>query len=325
MGVRLIVEVLDFAPANLTPRERWALVVMAEGARDTTRVCWPGVENDERFIRRCRLSRSQRYAVIKALIEKGVLENVRRGQKHVRASYRIAVMAPANAVLPEPQDAPDESEAPNSQGPGLQDAENAAPDSQRPDSQDAEDQGVDSQRPGFESSASRFTDLSVPVYRTPSPQSPQSPHFFKEDDGALFPNIGEPKAPAKSTKQPKRKATKGKSEPDPENQRINKFADLYYDAAGGLTDHKKVRSVVKAALARGTTEEDLERGLLHQATDGEYSLTLDSLRVSINRSDPRRTNQNRSSNLRVVGGSRQEVPDAEYWSKLTPEELRNIL
>lgn len=35
--------------------------------------------------------------------------------------------------------------------------------------------------------------------------------------------------------------------------------------------------------------------------------------------------KNRTSNLRVVGGARQEIPDHEYWSKLTPEQLRNIL
>lgn len=44
MGVRLIVEVLDHAPANLTPAERLVLVVIAEAANDRTREGWPGTE-----------------------------------------------------------------------------------------------------------------------------------------------------------------------------------------------------------------------------------------------------------------------------------------
>lgn len=108
MGVRLIVEALDYAPDTLTPRERYVLVVLAESARDATRVCWPGIEDDETFIRRSRLkSRSQRYAVIKGLVDKGALESVKRGNRGSRAVYRIARLAPAGAVLPEPQEAPE--------------------------------------------------------------------------------------------------------------------------------------------------------------------------------------------------------------------------
>lgn len=44
MGVRLIVEVLDHAPPDLTPAERLVLVVLAESANDTTREAWPGME-----------------------------------------------------------------------------------------------------------------------------------------------------------------------------------------------------------------------------------------------------------------------------------------
>lgn len=44
MSIRLIVEVLDHAPADLTSQERLVLVVLAEGARDHTRTCWPGMD-----------------------------------------------------------------------------------------------------------------------------------------------------------------------------------------------------------------------------------------------------------------------------------------
>lgn len=44
VGIRLIVEVLDRAPAELAPQERLLLVVLAEAAADETRECWPGME-----------------------------------------------------------------------------------------------------------------------------------------------------------------------------------------------------------------------------------------------------------------------------------------
>lgn len=183
MGVRLIVEVLDFAPANLTPRERWFLIVLAEGARDHTRVCWPGVEDDEIFIRRTRIaSRSQRYSALKALIQKGALENVVRGQKGVRAGYRIPKLAPEGAVLP-PAQGPESPDAEaNAQGPGSPDNE-----PQRPESPDAENPDVDR-------SGSRFSDFSVPETRTPSPQSPhvskEKPKMPPKDSGKPSPNEG---------------------------------------------------------------------------------------------------------------------------------------
>lgn len=44
MGVRLIVEMLDTAPHDLTPAERLVLVILAEHADDRTRKCWPGID-----------------------------------------------------------------------------------------------------------------------------------------------------------------------------------------------------------------------------------------------------------------------------------------
>jgi hypothetical protein len=44
MGIRLIVEVLDHAPAELTAQQRLLLLALAETARDETRTCWPGME-----------------------------------------------------------------------------------------------------------------------------------------------------------------------------------------------------------------------------------------------------------------------------------------
>jgi len=44
MGYRLYREVLDHAPADLTPAERLVLAVLADFARDDTREAWPGIE-----------------------------------------------------------------------------------------------------------------------------------------------------------------------------------------------------------------------------------------------------------------------------------------
>jgi hypothetical protein len=44
VGIRLIIEVFDHAPAELTPTERLLLLALAESARDDTRTCWPSMK-----------------------------------------------------------------------------------------------------------------------------------------------------------------------------------------------------------------------------------------------------------------------------------------
>lgn len=96
MGIRLIVEVLEHAPDDLTWRERHALTVLAENANDGTRECWPGIEEDEAIAHRMRLpGRSSRYEVMKALRAKKAIETVSAGRRGHRAVYRITDLAPA--------------------------------------------------------------------------------------------------------------------------------------------------------------------------------------------------------------------------------------
>lgn len=106
MGIRLIVEVMDHAPADLTWRERWALVVLAETANDTTRECWPGIEDDPEIAHRMRLpARSSRYEVIQALRLKGALASVSAGHRGRRAVYRVPVLSPQKGPgFPDPND-----------------------------------------------------------------------------------------------------------------------------------------------------------------------------------------------------------------------------
>lgn len=167
MGIRLMVEVLDHAPATLTPRERYALVVLAEDARDETRLCSKGVESNEKVMRRFRVGRSERAAILKALIDKGALERVKRGQKYQHAEFRIPPLAPAQDL-----EIPDaEQDAAPPQDPETPDAEAVGDAAQDPGFPDP---GI-SQRPGFPLSGSGFSGLRVRETRTPSPQSPQKP------------------------------------------------------------------------------------------------------------------------------------------------------
>jgi hypothetical protein len=153
MGIRLMVEVLDHAPATLTPRERWALIAIAEDARDETRLCLKGIESNPDLVRRMRTGRSERAAIISALIDKGALERVKRGQMYQHAVFRIPPLTPTSVretqTLGQHPDFPD---AGDSQGPG-------------------------SAAPGSGNSGPRVRET-----RMPSPQSPQVPSSLSGED-----------------------------------------------------------------------------------------------------------------------------------------------
>ncbi|MCC5582041.1 hypothetical protein IMZ11_41230 [Microtetraspora sp. AC03309] len=153
MGIHLIVEVMDYAPATLTHSEHKTLMVFAESARDETRQAWPGIEDDETFARRTRLGRSQRYAVVKALVAKGALVRVSKGHNASRAVYMIPPLAAVVAAVQGPEN-PDAS--------GLQRPENPDP-------------GSNTKGPGNPDQASGKSDGRVRKTRTPSPQSPHDP------------------------------------------------------------------------------------------------------------------------------------------------------
>lgn len=159
VGIKLWVEVMDHSPAALTWRERWVLAVLAEDANDESRQCFPSFDGDDdrsaRFRARTRCSRSQYYATMSALANKGVVKSLRRGQKYGSAKYLILPMGPVQR--PGLRDT-----EPDSQRPGLQDTDRV----QGPDSQDTE---RPSQGPGFDDSGSRFRGLSVPVSSSQGP------------------------------------------------------------------------------------------------------------------------------------------------------------
>lgn len=195
MGIKLIIGVMDHAPESLTWRERWVLAVLAEDANEHTHLTFVGYEGDDpasrRFRARTGCSRSQYYATLKALIEKKAIEPTQRGQKGVRAHYRIL---PAALQGPDFQDAETEPQRPGfedadggSQGPGNQDPvrgaqgpvnRDADAGRQGPGNRDAEPPFSvpvsETQGPSSERSGSRFPTFRVPETGTPTPQSPKT-------------------------------------------------------------------------------------------------------------------------------------------------------
>lgn len=97
MAISLITEVMDWAPKTLTHREHKVLMVLAEDARAGSRVIWQSLESPQ-MRRRARLSRTQLYTVIGALVAKGCLEPLTPGGGGHVAKYRIPVLAPPGCV-----------------------------------------------------------------------------------------------------------------------------------------------------------------------------------------------------------------------------------
>ncbi|MEU0346047.1 hypothetical protein ABZ302_04520 [Streptomyces sp. NPDC006237] len=170
---------LDYAPSTLTHRERLLLAVLAEDARDETRVTWSRVE-DPVILRRADVSRSGLYDVLKALVAKGVLERVTVGQKNAAAKYRITVQAPVqspeNPDTDAPSQSPENPDTDDPQSPGFPDTDRSVqcpeiPDTdaaeavQRPENPDAEPVSV-SGNPGPLNTESVNT-------HTPAPPAPQ--------------------------------------------------------------------------------------------------------------------------------------------------------
>ncbi|MFE6284394.1 hypothetical protein [Streptomyces sp. NPDC057877] len=177
MGSRLYVEVLDYAPTTLTHREKLALSVLADDARDSTRITWSSVES-EKILRRAQVSRPQIYEVIKALVKKGVLEKVTAGQKNGTAKYRILPLqcpelpdtdpdaqGPDSADTDEPQRPGTPDPGPELEGPEIPDTDPA----QHPETPDTDAEVQCPENPDTdESQCPEIPDVSVRESRTPT-------------------------------------------------------------------------------------------------------------------------------------------------------------
>jgi hypothetical protein len=154
VSIRLVVEVLDCAPDDLTPAERLVLVVLAECANDDTREGWPGMD---KISRRTGLQPDSVRRVFQRLAKRGLEVRVpigkdKRGRlvfahEGAKTTYRIPRFAPERRDAGPTTEAGSQSRHSTSRGGTL----------------------VPQRRDAGPSEAG-------PQSR-PSPQSPQSPHL----------------------------------------------------------------------------------------------------------------------------------------------------
>jgi hypothetical protein len=107
MGFKLVDEVLDHAPAELTTPERFLLVLLAKAARDEARTCWPGMDTlarqmgiSERRVRQLLNQLAQRGYEVR--VPSGVDKNgmpVFASKGHATV-YRLPVFDPAKGEEP---------------------------------------------------------------------------------------------------------------------------------------------------------------------------------------------------------------------------------
>lgn len=143
VGIQLITEVLEYAPGELTSRERLLLVVIAEDARDSTRTGWPGMD---KLTRRTGLSASSVRDILAQLARRGYELRVPAGTdtngKPVYAhhgrntAYRLPDFRerrqdPGTFKAPDSRHL-DETKAPDSRHERRQVSGTKAPDSRRP-------------------------------------------------------------------------------------------------------------------------------------------------------------------------------------------------
>jgi hypothetical protein len=93
MAIKLVTEVMDWAPATLTHREHKVLIILAENARLPSRQTWDSVESP-RILRQAQLTARQMHEVLAALVAKGCLRRPVAGGRNHRAKYAIARLAP---------------------------------------------------------------------------------------------------------------------------------------------------------------------------------------------------------------------------------------
>lgn len=89
MGIKLVEEVMDWCPDDVTPAQRWCLTVLARDANDATRETWHGPEHPE-ILRRVRMSPKKWEAMRSILLKRGLIEPVSGGFRGRAVRYRIA-------------------------------------------------------------------------------------------------------------------------------------------------------------------------------------------------------------------------------------------
>lgn len=89
MSWRIVDEVLDHSPKDLTPGERLVLVVLASHANDQTRICWPGMDN---IVRRTGMHEDTIRRAINQLRDHGLLQRRNVAHRGARTEYQISAL-----------------------------------------------------------------------------------------------------------------------------------------------------------------------------------------------------------------------------------------
>lgn len=93
MGIKLIVEIMDWVADRLTATEWKAMVILAEDANDAKRLTWSSV-NDPKITGRIGLSPEAWTNLRGVLVRKGVLEVAVPGKRGQVAKYRFPMYRP---------------------------------------------------------------------------------------------------------------------------------------------------------------------------------------------------------------------------------------
>lgn len=289
MGVRMMVEILDHAPPELSPAERLVLIAIAEDARDGgTRTCSPGVDM---LCRRTGLSEEGLRKVFQRLAKHGMEIRVALGKGKsgrlvfakpgVRTTYRIPVF-----VADEAGERQDEKPEGRDESTAIKAVQTSQDDGMAV--QTSRTSGREAQNSGQE-------------YR-PSPSSPSSPTTYEgASDGGLFDK------PAPQSPKPKAKST---------------------SAPTAFEITPKLREWAKEKVPSVDIDSETDEFLDHFRGNGKkHTDWIAAWRNWMRRSAKfaAQRQQGGRGNLRVVGGSRNEVPDNSYWDTVTDEDLRNSL
>jgi hypothetical protein len=162
VGIRLFVEVMQFAPSTLTHREKLLLVALAEDANDDSRQTWNSVE-DPKILRGAMVTRAQLYAVLKKLSAKGVLKKVAAGQRNGTAKYEILPLA---AQCPQFADTDGRSQSPRIADTDASQCQQNADTDEASQCQEKADTDA--------SQCQQIADFSVSKLQTPTPQDPST-------------------------------------------------------------------------------------------------------------------------------------------------------
>lgn len=139
MSERLWAEVMDYAPASLTPRELCVLQLLAMSFSDESRSGAPSWDGDSersaQMRRRARCSRSRFYDLLANLVTKNALEVVEHGKKGRVGVYKIPQLALASRrnAPPAPVAEKGGDSSNPAQGPSFPDTDRPAQDPSSPD------------------------------------------------------------------------------------------------------------------------------------------------------------------------------------------------